>query len=219
MKYIIEKYNEVDRDFLALTLLQLQMYPVTIEQANFYFVTKDKKGVYFLGGDPSNYLELFIDHVIILTTNGLWKWSYFSSYEVKGQVLCVLNSESCGDNTSHPILSPTNSLPPNVDYLGCFFDSWGDRVLPKDIAGVGKTVVDCVNVCKGFKYLGRQDSGKCWCGNGDYGKHGVSYGCDCDGKYVGEEKQCVYKYKNVSTSVIPIIMHDTNVVVPSDPSS
>ena len=73
MKYIIEKYNEVDRDFLALTLLQLQMYPVTIEQANFYFVTKDKKGVYFLGGDPSNYLELFIDHVIILTTNGLWK--------------------------------------------------------------------------------------------------------------------------------------------------
>ena len=45
----------------------------------------------------------------------LWKWSYLSSYEVKGQVLCVLNSESYDDNTSHPILGPTNSLPPNVD--------------------------------------------------------------------------------------------------------
>jgi len=132
---------------------------------------------------------------------------------VKGQVLCVLNSESYEGN------GPTNSLPPNVDYLGCFSDNWFDRVQPEEIDGDDRTVADCVKVCKGFKYLGRQNSGKCWCGNGDYGKQGNSHGCDCDGKYVGEEKQCVYKYKNVSTSVIPTIMHDTNVVVPSDPSS
>ena len=36
---IIEKYNEVDRNYLVVTLLKLQMNPVTIEQANFYFLT------------------------------------------------------------------------------------------------------------------------------------------------------------------------------------
>ena len=131
---------------------------------------------------------------------------------MKGQVLCVLNSESYEGN------GPTNSLPPNVDYLGCFSDNLFDRALPEEIDGDDRTVADCVKVCKGFKYLGRQNSGKCWCGNGDYGKQGNSHGCDCDGKYVGEEKQCVYKYKDVSRSVIPIIMPDTDVVIPSDPS-
>jgi len=94
-------------------------------------------------------------------------------------------------------------LPQNIDYLGCFIDS-KDSALPNRTGGEYNSVKECAEICKEYKYFGRQSLGECWCGDGDYGKHGEANYCDCHGENVGKLKQqCVYQYKNVSTAVSP----------------
>jgi len=57
------------------------------------------------------------------------------------------------------------------------------------------SVGQCAQACRGYKYLGRQWKGECWCGNSSYDMHGEEpRGCNCDGKNVGDWRNCVYEY-------------------------
>ena len=113
--------------------------------------------------------------------------------------------------TTSPSKSPEYTTPTSsplyVNYLGCFADK-SDRALPI-MKGSGKILAECVEACKEYNYVARQYYGECWCGNGDYNKHGIAYGCDCDGKDVGGWKNCVYEY--IDTSSEPSLKPPTNV--------
>lgn len=110
-------------------------------------------------------------------------------------------------NTSYPVRSLTSSLPPNMDCLGYFTRYLNKRDLPERMLDYDITIIDCTEAYKGYSYLGRQSCCKWWCGNGDYGKYGISYNYNCDGIYVGRWKMnhCLYKYMIASTSVLPTL--------------
>ena len=67
----------------------------------------------------------------------------------------------------------------------------------------GKLSLDqCNAACssQNFKYSGRQYDGECWCGNGNYAKHGSSTSCGaCDGPNVGGYLSCVYEDTQVGS--------------------
>jgi len=83
-------------------------------------------------------------------------------------------------------------------FLGCFKDT-KDRALPYNASHGGASVDTCVDQCgeKGYKYVGRQYDGECWCGNSGYDKYGLftESQCDCDAQNVGPWRQCVYDIK------------------------
>ena len=59
----------------------------------------------------------------------------------------------------------------DVEYLGCFKDSDG-RALHFS-KGIDQNTTECIELCEGYKYVGRQYFGECWCENDDnYDKHG-----------------------------------------------
>ena len=93
--------------------------------------------------------------------------------------------------TSTPTLKPTNK----VAFLGCYRDS-SDRDLPV-YQGNPKTNTECKNLCKsdGYKYMGRQFSNECWCGN-SYGKYGTlsscGDGCQQESGFYGGHANCVW---------------------------
>jgi len=80
----------------------------------------------------------------------------------------------------------------DVRYVGCFRDR-GSRALGT-YKGSGKSVSQCAQACKGYTYLGRQASGQCFCGNSGYDRYGKTGGCNCDGRYAGSWRNCVYEY-------------------------
>merc|ERR1712238_92404 len=125
------------------------------------------------------------------------KWDKDESTSYLAEDVCSECGKCAGNETAGSL------LPQNIDYLGCFTDS-KDSALPNRTGGEYNSVKDCAEICKEYKYFGRQSLGECWCGDGDYGKHGEANYCDCHGENVGKFKQqCVYQYKNVSTSVSP----------------
>merc|ERR1712161_128900 len=125
------------------------------------------------------------------------KWDKDESTNYLAEDVCSECGKCAGNETAGSL------LPQNIDYLGCFTDS-KDSALPNRTGGEYNSVKDCAEICKEYKYFGRQSLGECWCGNGDYGKHGEANYCDCHGENVGKFKQqCVYQYKNVSTAVSP----------------
>jgi len=81
------------------------------------------------------------------------------------------------------------------NYLGCFKDKESDRALPI-LKGEGKSVGECNILCESFTFFGRQHKGQCWCGNGNYAKHGQKDECKCDEANVGGWKQCVYLHES-----------------------
>jgi len=46
-----------------------------------------------------------------------------------------------------------------------------------------------------YTYFGMQKNKQCWCGDDRYDRHGVTDGCDCYGKIIGNLKQCVYTHE------------------------
>jgi len=96
--------------------------------------------------------------------------------------------------------------PPNEKlvkrYIGCFSDrNWkwpGKRDLPKYFGG-RMSSERCLQKCMkaGYKYMGRQWSNECWCGN-SYGSKGKTSGCKgCLSHYsryhnYGGDKNCVF---------------------------
>jgi len=77
-------------------------------------------------------------------------------------------------------------------YMGCFKDCNG-RDLPINKGHGNKQ--QCLAACAGYKFMGHQWAGECWCGN-DYGKQGEVTEkpfCECDAPNIGGCKQCVYK--------------------------
>jgi len=74
-------------------------------------------------------------------------------------------------------------------FVGCFKDK-GDRDLP--VRKGSGSLNQCKSKCKGYKFMGHQWTGECWCGN-KHGKHGKTSGCKCETKNIGGWKQCIYK--------------------------
>merc|ERR1712238_642457 len=91
-------------------------------------------------------------------------------------------------------------------FLGCFKDT-KDRALPYNASHGGASVDTCVDQCgeKGYKYVGRQYDGECWCGNSGYDKYGLftESKCDCDAQNVGPWRQCVYDISKAPTKSAP----------------
>jgi len=80
--------------------------------------------------------------------------------------------------------------------LGCYEDKEDDRALV--ILGQNRdaSLEECAEVCEGYgtKYFSRQFKGQCWCGDGEYDKHGDSKKCkNCGGDNVGTYLGCVYE--------------------------
>ena len=92
--------------------------------------------------------------------------------------------------------NPDTRLLSTPAYLGCFKDT-PDRALP--VRKRSGTVAQCVANCSGFRYVGRQWTGECWCGNEGYDKHGISEGCNCEGSNVGGWKNCVWDMAPTTT--------------------
>lgn len=134
---------------------------------------------------------------------------------VGGYLNCVYEDTQTGLSSTNlsPKVTPSTMTPPTQDpnsvtkytYLGCYKDRKGDRALPKRIDG--KLSVDqCNNACTSlnYKYSARQYQGQCWCGNGDYSKHGERDSCgDCDGPNVGGYLSCVYVGTHIGTPSPP----------------
>lgn len=108
-----------------------------------------------------------------------------SSSEKSSEVAVKIQATTGGD---------TNKLTRrDVKYLGCFKDS-GNRALPV-YKGSGQSVSQCAVSCRGYKYLGRQWTGQCFCANSGYDRYGVERGgCNCNGRNVGGWRNCVYAY-------------------------
>jgi len=55
-------------------------------------------------------------------------------------------------------------------------------------------------LCKGYKYLGRQWHGQCFCANSGYDRYGKENGgCNSCGRFVGPWRNCVYEYKQLKS--------------------
>ena len=90
------------------------------------------------------------------------------------------------------------------EYLGCFNDK-RDRALPLRIAG-RFSVSQCNTACSNrrMRYSGRQYNGECYCGNGNYAKHGSSNQCGaCNGANVGAYLSCVYENTSFGSNPSP----------------
>ena len=59
------------------------------------------------------------------------------------------------------------------------------------------SVLTCEKICtdKGYRYIGREFKGQCFCHDlmNDIMKHGVENDCDCCGANVGGGKICVWE--------------------------
>jgi len=80
--------------------------------------------------------------------------------------------------------------------LGCYEDKEDDRAL--DLLGKNReaSLEECAELCEGhgMKYFSRQHKGQCWCGDGEYDKHGSSSSCkNCGGENVGAYIGCSYE--------------------------
>jgi len=79
-------------------------------------------------------------------------------------------------------------------YKGCFIDT-GDRALP---IFVGSNLSDneCAQRCfsRNHKYFGLQWTGQCYCGDGDYSRHGSSSICTCNKNNKGAWILCIYEF-------------------------
>merc|ERR1711957_284739 len=106
---------------------------------------------------------------------------------------------------------------PEVRYLGCFIDT-DDRALPM-FTGTGKTTSECIELCKGYKFVARQYYGQCWCGDDDnYDRHGAADDCICEGETVGDFRMCVFEYKTSvkePSQASPSITPELSSVVPT----
>jgi len=100
-----------------------------------------------------------------------------------------------------PAPTPAASQAPNASfrvYVGCFTDSF-DHDLP--ISKGIQSFEGCAQQCEGSKYFGRQGAKECFCGD-SYGKHPKSKHCHCDkdAAYMGWFQQCIYEYKDSTTT-------------------
>jgi hypothetical protein len=85
-------------------------------------------------------------------------------------------------------------------YIGCYTDKLNDRVMSFELSGKYHSVLTCEKVCsdKGYRYIGREFKGQCFCHNlkNDIMKHGEESDCDCCGANVGGGKICVWEVRN-----------------------
>jgi hypothetical protein len=83
-------------------------------------------------------------------------------------------------------------------YLGCFKNTNRQDTFEKRMthaSGHGLSLAKCEEVCfdGGYRYVGRQWEGICYCGNlPNYDKYGATTGCKCENESVGSYKFCAY---------------------------
>jgi len=94
---------------------------------------------------------------------------------------------------------PSRFVWPTYEYLGCYADVADDRALP-NWQGQNLSLERCAELCSGYKYFNRQLTQQCWCGNGDYAKHGETTGCVCDQSNIGSFVSCTYEVQHVPST-------------------
>ena len=88
-------------------------------------------------------------------------------------------------------------------YIGCYTDKLNDRIMSFELSNKYHSVLTCENICsdKGYRYIGREFKGQCFCHNGsnlnDIIRHGIENDCDCCGLNVGGGKICVWEVRFV----------------------
>jgi len=114
-------------------------------------------------------------------------------------------------------------------YLGCYADKSNDRAFPYELHSGGKNknrghgALDCERECsmRGFRYIGREFRGQCFCGGEleSIVRHGdvVDGGCDCCGGNVGPHRMCVWENANHKDS--KAVMPNLPVISPIQPSN
>ena len=91
-------------------------------------------------------------------------------------------------------------------YIGCYTEKISDRAFPYQLyansptKNKGHGALDCERECssKGYRYIGRQFKGQCFCGNelDDIVRYGTDSGCNCCGYNVGANKMCVWEVRS-----------------------
>eukprot|EP00588_Corethron_pennatum_P013768 CAMPEP_0194271594 /NCGR_PEP_ID=MMETSP0169-20130528/5336_1 /TAXON_ID=218684 /ORGANISM="Corethron pennatum, Strain L29A3" /LENGTH=1088 /DNA_ID=CAMNT_0039013977 /DNA_START=145 /DNA_END=3411 /DNA_ORIENTATION=- len=112
------------------------------------------------------------------------------------------NKGSTPAPTSNPNPQPTPVE--NYTFLGCYKDKANDRALPHKKGGTGTTDDECATLCIDYKYFALESRRHCYCGNGDYARHGSDSGCECSKKLIGRLKLCVYENNSLTEAPNPI---------------
>ena len=107
-------------------------------------------------------------------------------------------------SSSAPGCGPTSGTH-HSPYIGCYTDKLSDRAFPFQLYADSSTTnkdkghgaLDCERECtsRGYRYIGREFKGQCFCGNNldDIVRHGMDSGCNCCGYNVGSNKMCVWE--------------------------
>ncbi|KAL9188111.1 hypothetical protein ACHAXT_006489 [Thalassiosira profunda] len=89
-------------------------------------------------------------------------------------------------------------------YLGCYADRAAARAFPFELHAnlsrerrLGHGALDCERECsaRGYRFVGREFRGQCFCGNkwSEIARYGKAVGCDCCGNNVGANRMCVWE--------------------------
>ena len=101
------------------------------------------------------------------------------AFDVEGGTVAVSNNGTYPSTATYACEggSPQSRAYLNThSYVGCFADKTDDRDLPVSTAALEggdrqDSLIACADQCAGYKYMGLQWEGECFCGN-SYGSHG-----------------------------------------------
>ena len=114
------------------------------------------------------------------------------------------NRQTQSTSNAAPGCGPTSGTH-HSPYIGCYTDKLSDRAFPFQLYADSSTTnkdkghgaLDCERECtsRGYRYIGREFKGQCFCGNNldDIVRHGMDSGCNCCGYNVGSNKMCVWE--------------------------
>lgn len=117
----------------------------------------------------------------------------YQSASVECPLTCNFVTNDCDQNDVSQ--APTPAPPPGTQYVGCYINLWWDKTLPEG-QGNDKSISECANLCSDYKYFGLWQDYRCFCGNGDYDKHGSDPNpnrCDCYHPTNVGQDQCVFE--------------------------
>eukprot|EP00588_Corethron_pennatum_P035636 CAMPEP_0194345600 /NCGR_PEP_ID=MMETSP0171-20130528/104949_1 /TAXON_ID=218684 /ORGANISM="Corethron pennatum, Strain L29A3" /LENGTH=783 /DNA_ID=CAMNT_0039112609 /DNA_START=54 /DNA_END=2405 /DNA_ORIENTATION=- len=120
-------------------------------------------------------------------------------------VACVYDTSSVTPPVKAPVAVPTTApvaTPSSYTYAGCYKDKKGSRMFSSEAQSRDASTEKCAKLCEGYRYFARQFKGQCFCGDqDDYGRHGSSGRCNCEGSNVGKYVACVYDTSSVTPPV------------------
>lgn len=84
-------------------------------------------------------------------------------YEGNIMIQCNDGAIEVIDHACH--LARSETLPGQEHYLGCYIDGNNENRAMDNYKGDGKGFESCRQLCSGFRYMGLQFGGQCFCGN------------------------------------------------------